>query len=235
MDTTTSGRRGLFLSRPILAVVVAFLFCSFIAVAIIFYSIKSCPQVVGGGCPLSQAHQDYSSLAVTIHGTSEPFAAIPAVAATTNNSPLDMATVSPEIEEPIVDVRLPRSIEPVSYDIRLVPFLVTDNFTFNGQVTILVRALEDCRNITLHATAITIHSVRIEDDTAEPVEIRDKRADTMRQFFIIETDTWLQKGSSYRVYITYEGILNDYLQGFYRSSYRSGGGEQRFVCIMCVV
>ena len=34
-----------------------------------------------------------------------------------------------------LDVRLPRSIVPVSYELRLVPFIQVGNFTFNGEVT----------------------------------------------------------------------------------------------------
>lgn len=33
-----------------------------------------------------------------------------------------------------LDVRLPRSIVPVSYELRLVPFIQVGNFTFNGEV-----------------------------------------------------------------------------------------------------
>lgn len=33
-----------------------------------------------------------------------------------------------------LDVRLPRSIAPVSYELKLIPFIQVGNFTFNGEV-----------------------------------------------------------------------------------------------------
>ncbi|XP_053660803.1 aminopeptidase N-like [Anopheles marshallii] len=161
-------------------------------------------------------------------------------------------TVASSVRE---DLRLPRSIEPVAYDIRLVPWLVEDNFTFFGAVEILVNVLEDCNNVTLHVAALTVHSASVErvgrngaekgtqegdeselgNDPTPPgivwpeiVEIDHNITVTSKQFYVLVLKTPLRRGDQYMVRIKYEGILNDYLQGFYRSSY-TANNETRWI------
>ncbi|XP_052891874.1 aminopeptidase N [Anopheles moucheti] len=156
---------------------------------------------------------------------------------------------SPSVRE---DLRLPRSIEPVAYDIRLIPWLVEDNFTFFGAVDILVNVLKDCNNVTLHVAALTIHSASVErigrkengkgiqeedaSDSTPPaedvwqeiVEIDHNITVTSKQFYVLKLKTPLRRGDRYMVRIKYEGVLNDYLQGFYRSSY-TANNETRWI------
>jgi len=58
----------------------------------------------------------------------------------------------------VKDVRLPRSVVPDSYQVRLVPHLWVDksNFTFTGQVVIRVNVTKNTKNITLHANELTV-------------------------------------------------------------------------------
>ncbi|XP_035901975.1 aminopeptidase N [Anopheles stephensi] len=166
-------------------------------------------------------------------------------------------TVASSVRE---DLRLPRSIEPVAYDIRLIPWLVEDNFTFFGTVEILVNVLENCNNVTLHVAALNIHSASVErvplerrvtgkeihpgdsdteagnevtvtDDAEtleEMVETDHNITVASKQFYVLVLKTTLRQGDQYRVRITYEGVLNDYLQGFYRSSY-TANNETRWI------
>uniref|UniRef100_A0A182Q4G3 Aminopeptidase N n=1 Tax=Anopheles farauti TaxID=69004 RepID=A0A182Q4G3_9DIPT len=152
------------------------------------------------------------------------------------------------------DLRLPRSIEPVAYDIRLIPWLMEDNFTFSGTVEILVNVLEDCTNVTLHAAALDIHSASVErvapvreeattNDEAEDavensikasglfvetVEIDHNLTVASKQFYVLMLKSKLRKGEQCIVRMRYEGVLNDYLQGFYRSSY-TANNETRWI------
>lgn len=245
MDPTTTSftsRRGFFISRTTVALLFAFLLCSYIAVAVIFYSIADSSSqefagTVQNGCssPHVDSHiqPEIRQLPVTTHPTGS------------NNSSNNLSSsagagaASAESstgknERITTNVRLPRSIVPSWYNIKLVPFLNENNFTFNGEVTIAVDVREDCNNITLHAAALTIHEVRVyrvaPDETLEDIKISRKSVDALRQFFIIETSEILHKSESLQIYIRYEGVLNDYLQGFYRSSYNVGK-EKRYVCI----
>uniref|UniRef100_A0A182W2Z0 Aminopeptidase N n=1 Tax=Anopheles minimus TaxID=112268 RepID=A0A182W2Z0_9DIPT len=162
-------------------------------------------------------------------------------------------TVASSVRE---DLRLPRSIEPVAYDIRLIPWLVEDNFTFFGTVDILVNVLEDCSNVTLHVAALTIHSASVErvsagrrqnereihdEEAFEPgdessggvvlrdlVEIDHNLTVSSKQFYVLMLKTPLRRNDQYMVRMKYEGVLNDYLQGFYRSSY-TANNETRWI------
>lgn len=130
-----------------------------------------------------------------------------------------------------VGLRLPHSIEPISYDIKLIPFLIENNFTFNGEVNIQINITETCQNITLHAVALNIdgHDVHV-SHVADANGVRNREERTLgihrqyfvesKQFYVIELSEKLEFGNLYDVHIKYTGTLNDMLQGFYRSSYK---------------
>lgn len=137
-------------------------------------------------------------------------------------------------KEQTFDLRLPRSVKPMKYDLELIPFLFGGNFTFKGEVKILVNVTETCRNITLHAFDLAIDpkdvSVRMvvpEKETtlrsaAAPLAIQKQYFVRPKQFYVIELADDLLAGAAYEIRIKYKGILSDQLQGFYRSSYNIG-------------
>lgn len=53
-------------------------------------------------------------------------------------------------------VRLPTSVVPDSYSIRIIPFLWAGNSTFEGQVDIIVNATVAVDSITLHAVDLNV-------------------------------------------------------------------------------
>lgn len=125
-------------------------------------------------------------------------------------------------------VRLPKSVVPKSYDLNLVPFIWEGNFTFNGEVKIIVSVVQDTTNVTLHAvdmdidekfTSVSEYNPTSESITGAPIKINSQFNDTMRQFHVIKLSETLQAGKQYLVHMKFVGKLNDYLQGFYRSSY----------------
>lgn len=123
----------------------------------------------------------------------------------------------------IKDVRLPRSIKPVSYDIQLLPFLIDDNFTFNGEVSIKMFMLENCKNITLHSMSLkilqnhtTVEKIKEKSNDIETLPVINHFFINEKQFLIIEVDGELEKDSYYILKLKYIGTLRDDLQGFYR-------------------
>ncbi|CAL7935732.1 unnamed protein product [Xylocopa violacea] len=126
-----------------------------------------------------------------------------------------------------LDVRLPRAVIPDSYELKLIPFIQVGNFTFNGEVKILVNVTEDTRNVTLHAMDMNIDEsftyikeyLPSSNVTEKAIGIVEQKNDTERQFYVIRTRDTLKMGKQYVVHLKYVGQLNDYLQGFYRSSY----------------
>ncbi|XP_012268487.2 aminopeptidase N isoform X2 [Athalia rosae] len=132
-----------------------------------------------------------------------------------------------------LDLRLPRSVVPVLYRLKLTPFIWPGNFTFNGEVEILVNVTEDTKNITLHSTNLDIDEaatkvkIYLPDDgtirkQTEDIGVEKQTNDTLRQFHVIHTSNLLKAGKRYTVNLKFVGYLNDYLEGFYRSSYTVG-------------
>ncbi|KAB0800418.1 hypothetical protein PPYR_06158 [Photinus pyralis] len=123
-------------------------------------------------------------------------------------------------KEKIVDIRLPRSILPDAYDVKLIPFILEGNFTFKGEITIRVNVTEAVSNITLHSDELEINqkSITVNDLQNNTFAVEKIENDTERQFLIIFPKEKLQAGQ-YDIYIEFKGILNDQMQGFYRSSY----------------
>lgn len=240
MDTTTTltGRKGYFVTRKNLVIFSGIVCCCLIATAIIMYNIKSCTDSchnrIDESSQCVHSHQSLSSdgiimAASTTHSTG----------AMQNNTLIPDDTLedgddenstleTPTHQKQPVNMRLPRSTIPKSYDIKLIPFLIEDNFTFIGEVTILVEIVEECKNITLHSIDLTINEVNLyflnsstNNATKETIQITNKRHDIPNQFYILETEATLSKGF-YQLHFKYDGALNDDLQGFYRSSYMVG-------------
>lgn len=125
-----------------------------------------------------------------------------------------------------VDVRLPRSVRPVAYDIRLLP-LIKGDFTFTGEVAITINVTETTNNLTLHAHELTVdeRSVTLtrqdgvgDNATSTGMPVGRQSKDALRQFYVIHARMPLKPGT-YRVRLKFSGVLGDDLQGFYRSSY----------------
>ncbi|KAH6930394.1 hypothetical protein HPB50_013179 [Hyalomma asiaticum] len=129
------------------------------------------------------------------------------------------------------NVRLPRSLVPVHYDVELTPTL-EGNFTFNGSVAILVLCASETWNVTLHIKDLNVSDVSVsESDAAGGSRLEHDRHDEDKrlQFLVIKLKRPLTAGSNYTVRMNFIGLLNDDLAGFYRSSYVDASGHKRFV------
>ncbi|KAJ8921510.1 hypothetical protein NQ315_003128 [Exocentrus adspersus] len=209
--TTKFGKKKHFqISKP-LGVFLLFLFLGcLIATGLLAHNLTSCP----GGV----AQTEKLSGALTENGASQTTqnVLVDEIPTTTTNSP----TTTEAEAKADTNVRLPRSVVPHSYKLRLIPFLQEGNFTFHGEVRILVNVTIPTNNITLHADDLFIHSVSVTDVGGNTVSIRDVRGVKQKQFLVIDLDEEVAAGNQYYVYITFKGVLNDLLQGFYRSSYQ---------------
>lgn len=217
--TTFGNRRGFFITRTSLILLSAFFVCSIIAAGFLVYNFATCSQI-----PIeSTVCEHHHVIPLVTHlrnGTKTHYS-------------LDQPTSHTNVKEEVPYLRLPRSVIPISYDIKLVPFIWPDNFTFNGDVRILVNISETTTNITLHAeTSIKIKNedVRVKlvkksngSDYEGPHRIITKQYfEVLKQFYVMEFKSELRKGEIYEIRIKYVGLLDGYLQGFYRSSYVEG-------------
>lgn len=218
-NTTFGNRRGFFITRTSLILLTAFFVCSVIAAGFLIYNFVTCPQI-----PIeSSVCEHHHVIPLITHSKN----------GTKTHYSKDQPTPHVMAKEEVPYLRLPRSVIPTSYDIKLIPFIWPNNFTFFGDVRILVTIQEATNNITLHAeTSIKIKNedvkVRLVEKTngsesrGPDEEITKQYFETIKQFYVIELKKKLQKGEVYEIVIKYVGVLDGYLQGFYRSSYVEG-------------
>ena len=117
--------------------------------------------------------------------------------------------------------KLPETTYPERYAIRLTPDLT--HFTFAGEESVTVTVKEPTQEIVLNACELIVHKVWIVDangNTNEGSTTFDESAEraVLRFPRVLTPGEW-------QLHISFEGILNDKLRGFYRSSYKDADGQ----------
>jgi puromycin-sensitive aminopeptidase len=118
--------------------------------------------------------------------------------------------------------RLPRSVVPSRYDVVLEPDLERATFTGSVQVAIDVADGEPVTEVVLNAIELEIHRCDLDGDDAS----FRLDADTERLF--VQPDQPLGPGG-HVLTVSFTGVLNDKLRGFYRSTYRDADGIERVI------
>ncbi|XP_043463932.1 aminopeptidase N-like [Leptopilina heterotoma] len=149
---------------------------------------------------------------------------------------VSQAEVTTPKVEPQINYRLPSSIIPIDYEIKLTPTLHRP-FIFKGECIINAEVItDDTNNITLHSrdldydlyevkrdvgngtfTSLTDISLNTDQETEE-----EKKTD----FLIFKMKETLKKGKI-RITLHYSGVLNENLRGFYRSSYINKDNKEK--------
>ena len=116
--------------------------------------------------------------------------------------------------------RLPRTVVPNRYELRLEPDLVTH--TFSGEESIAVSVTAATAEVVLNTAELAITEVTAENDGGDRVPgvaATDEEAERSRLRF----DRPLVVGA-WRLRLRFRGTLNDKLRGFYRSTYKDPSG-----------
>ena len=119
-----------------------------------------------------------------------------------------------------MDYRLPSSVVPNRYELRLVPDL--DAATFAGEETVTVTIREPVTEIVLNAAELAIQAVSIRDAAGTVVQgsaVLEEAQERARLLF----PSALAPGE-WRLTLAFTGTLNDRLRGFYRSTYKDAAG-----------
>jgi puromycin-sensitive aminopeptidase len=119
--------------------------------------------------------------------------------------------------------RLPKTVVPSRYDLRLEPDLTT--LTFRGEATITLTVREPVTEIVLNAVELALDDARLEREggPALPASATlDEAAERCRLAFAAPVPP-----GRWRLRLGFRGTLNDRLRGFYRSTYKDPSGATR--------
>jgi puromycin-sensitive aminopeptidase len=119
--------------------------------------------------------------------------------------------------------RLPTSVIPERYELKLTPDLT--RWTFTGQEKISVQMTEAVRDIVLNAAELELHRVSLKRADGRVVEGRAS-LDPENERATLSFPEILPAGSA-ELLIEFSGILNDKLHGFYRSTYKGADGQDK--------
>ena len=120
-----------------------------------------------------------------------------------------------------MDYRLPTTVVPKRYDLRLEPDLGAA--TFSGEAVITVDVETTLTEIVLNAAELQIQSASVARGGGVPIHgsiTMDEAAERARLVFpaAIAPGEW-------RLTLRFTGTLNDRLHGFYRSTYKDAAGQ----------
>ncbi|MGH8980196.1 MAG: M1 family metallopeptidase, partial [Acidimicrobiales bacterium] len=121
--------------------------------------------------------------------------------------------------------RLPRTVEPVTYRLELIPDLEAS--TFSGTVEIDVRIHQQTDVVVLNAAELKITEATVVPPAADPVSA-SVSLDDVGERATLQLPAPLAKGDA-TVRLAFSGILNDKLRGFYRSTFTDERGRHRTI------
>jgi puromycin-sensitive aminopeptidase len=124
-----------------------------------------------------------------------------------------------------VSYRLPRSVEPDRYELTLTPDLALA--TFAGEERVTLRVNEAITELVLNAADLEILHAEMTSAGGEHLT-GSVTIDEAEERATITLDD-LATAGEWELHLTFTGILNDKLHGFYRSSFRDEHGEERVI------
>ena len=125
-------------------------------------------------------------------------------------------------------VILPPNAEPRHYDLSLTPDMRA--FTFDGVVDIVVDIVADTSTLVLHSKELTYYDKTTFTTTDGAVtKATSHTTDYGRTTVTFAFGSALAAGEGGTLHIEFKGILNNDMCGFYRSTYKTVEGEERFM------
>jgi len=121
--------------------------------------------------------------------------------------------------------RLPTTVVPSFYDLRVEPDL--DKFTFAGEEKIDVAVHEPTDKVVLNSADLKIHEAILLDKTGTKL-IGSIHHDEAEERVTIKFDGIAGAGD-WQLLLKYTGPINEKLKSFYRSSYKNAAGQEKFL------
>jgi aminopeptidase N len=128
-----------------------------------------------------------------------------------------------------IEYRLPNNTLPLHYDIYLSTDIHIPFFSFDGIVTIRIKALNDTPDITVHFRQLVIMNIELSEGNGTLIQSSvNYSQDEVREFLIIRPQNSLIKDQTYHVKIGYLGTLRNDDAGFYLGSYVDNNGVRKY-------
>lgn len=139
---------------------------------------------------------------------------------TTTSAPTQTTTPGFSETEPWKNLRLPRYVMPIHYNITLFPDIYNGNAWFYGNESVEIAIYKDTKYILIHQhfLNITKTSLRRKNDNSD-IAIKKPFYYELNQFWVIETQDMLLDGSTVILDLTFDGSLSRAIVGFYKSKY----------------
>ncbi|WP_420432329.1 M1 family metallopeptidase [Candidatus Poriferisocius sp.] len=117
--------------------------------------------------------------------------------------------------------RLPRTVVPRRYELRLEPDL--EEFSFAGAVSVDLEVLEPVGEIVLNAAELEIAGGDLNEVALAGIDY-----DEEHERAVLRLGEPVSPGPA-RLSLTFTGTLNDQLRGFYRSTFTDDDGDERVI------
>jgi len=124
------------------------------------------------------------------------------------------------------DYRLPRTVIPSRYELRMEPDLGSAGFA--GTQVVDVEVVETTSEIVLNALDLIVAIAEMVDGAGEVHRATSIEYDSEKERVILGFSASLTPGR-WQLRTTFTGTLNDKLCGFYRSTYKDEGGNQQII------
>uniref|UniRef100_A0A673FFZ1 Aminopeptidase n=1 Tax=Sinocyclocheilus rhinocerous TaxID=307959 RepID=A0A673FFZ1_9TELE len=133
-------------------------------------------------------------------------------------------------QQPWRHLRLPATLRPRHYDLRL--SVSMENFTFSGEVHIEFECVQSTKLIVLHTDRLEVDKVLVYSDSKKAGAMRIQRRFHYqpKQVFVIALHREMKPLRTYKINITFHAHIEHELLGFFRSSYVLNG-ERRFLAV----
>ena len=119
--------------------------------------------------------------------------------------------------------RLPTTVIPERYEIKLAPDLSAA--TFAGEEKVLIQIVEPVRQVVVNAAELEFQAVSIKGPGGKVVR-GNAALDIENEQATFDFPETLNPGR-WELQIAFSGILNDKLHGFYRSTYKDPNGREK--------
>ncbi|VVC90033.1 unnamed protein product, partial [Leptidea sinapis] len=228
-DFSTKTKRGIYVSKSLACVIFVIVSLALVATAFIVYNFAACPRTDH----LANVTKYELSLCDPAKHLVIPLSTEASKTTTIFETTANSVETTTELNK-ITDVnlRLPTNVKPDRYFLKLTPYLFDGNFTFDGELSIVITVKNDIDRVTFHGVELDFHKIALhKKEDGRQIVITRRSEDVQKQFQILSTAESLKAGQQYVLNITYTGILNDNLHGFYRiTQFQATDARRAFPC-----